>query len=119
MGREPVHYESNMMKLTILTLAAITVVLGAPTPPDAPAVYKLEEASDPRRSLEKVYKFDAEPIKKRSAEDDEFDKIAGFVCPINCLFSILFIHCQKRKRVLHLRVDMETFLLEMRVLTTL
>ena len=89
MGREPVHSESNMMKIIILTLAAAAVVLGAP--PASSAVYRLEEASDPRRALEDFSKFDAEAIEKRSAGEEKVDKIAGFVCPIVRLFYLLIV----------------------------
>ena len=79
-----------MMRLIILTLAAAAVVLGAP-PASSPKVYRLEEASDPRRALEDFSKFDAEAIEKRSAGEEKVDKISGFVCPIVRLFYLLIV----------------------------
>ena len=56
MGREPVHSESNMMKLTILTLAAITVVIGAPIVPERnhPEERKIENMIEKRSAKEDV-----------------------------------------------------------------
>ena len=119
-GREPVHSESNMMKLIILTLAAATLVLGAPHAPLAPVA---DETSAPRRPQSEVSKHQIESmieessdyhelrshkesvINKRSVEED-FETVAGlFFLEISKTFRyILFIQCQqgdmRRTRIL-------------------
>ena len=109
-----------MMKLIILTLAAATLVLGAPHAPLAPVA---DETSAPRRPQSEVSKDQIESmieegpdyhelrshknsvINKRSVEED-FETVAGlFFLEISKTFRyILFIQCQqgdmRRKRVL-------------------